>query len=358
LAPSDAQITGRLAQSLFSEEAGKRDLIGARDLARGALRRNGTVIAAVTTLGLSAEVAGDRVRARRLFAYSERLSRRDLTTQIWALEDAVGHGDIGGALRHYDIALRTSPESADLLFPVLAAASGDTAVRSALVRTLAGDPPWAAPFVSYLAENGKDPIVNATVLQRLGLAGFSVPATARVAVVTALTRAGYADQAWSFYASGRPGLDRRRSRDPLFTGDTISPSPLDWTPVESPGISTSIQHGDRGGVFEFSAPASVGGALLRQLQLLPPGKYRLSGHGVGIDQPDGERPYWSVTCHDGRELGRVELPVSNRSARTFDGTFAIPRGCGIQMLQLIARPVSAMTGLSGQIGRVQLEPTQ
>lgn len=355
LAPGDAQLTGRLAQSLFRQDEGRGDHTQARTLARAALRGDATVVAAVATLGLVAEVAGDRGGARRLFAYSERLSRRDLTTQMWALENAVGRGDIRGALRHYDIALRTSPESADVLFPVLAAASANVQVRAALVHLLAGSPAWAAPFVNYMADNGKEPLVNAALLREVSRAGFAVPASARAAVVTTLTRAGYADEAWIFYTAGRR-LDRRRSRDPAFTGDTSAPTPLDWMPVESPGINASIQRADRGGVFEFSAPASVGGPVLQQLQLLPPGRYRLTGHAVGISQADGERPYWSITCHDGREFGRVEFPDVTGTRGWFGGAFVIPAGCGIQMLQLIARPVRAMSGLSAQIDRVQLEP--
>lgn len=356
LAPFDAQIAGRLAQSLFGQDGGKGDHARARLLARSALRRDATAGAAVVTLGLNAEVAGDRALARRLFAYSQRLSRRDLTTQMWALEDAVSRGDISGALQHYDVALRTSPESADLLFPVLAAASANAQVRASLVRMLAGQAPWGAPFVTYMVDHNKDPLISATLLREASAAGFAVPASARASVVTALTRAGYANEAWAFYAAQQHGLDRRRSRDPSFTGDTIAPTPLDWTPVESPGISTSIQRGDRGGVFEFAAPSSVGGSLLQQLQLLPAGRYRLSGHGTTMDLPTDERPFWSVTCHDGREFGRIEIPDPARSGGRFDGTFVIPPGCGIQMLQLVARPVSAATGLSGQIDRVQLEP--
>ncbi|MBB3349640.1 hypothetical protein [Sphingomonas sp. BK069] len=358
LAPANAQITGRLAQSLIREDSARRghDRERGRALALEALRRDATVVPAVVTLGLDAELAGDRTRARRLFAYSERLSRRDLTTQLWALEDAVGRGDVGGALRHYDIALRTSPESADLLFPVLAAASANATVRAPLVRLLAGAPPWAAPFVSYVADHADDPLAAAQLLRAAGDAGFVIPASARAAAVTALARAGYVEQTWNFYVAGRRGLDRRRSRDPRFTADTSAATPLDWTPVESPGISASIQRGDGGGVFEVAAPASAGGAVLRQLQLLPPGRYRLIGHGTGISQPDGERPYWSITCHDGREFGRVDLPDLSRTGGRFGGNIVIPSGCGIQMLQLIARPVSAASGLSAQIDRVELEP--
>ncbi|MDT9096849.1 hypothetical protein RSW32_26335, partial [Escherichia coli] len=77
----------------------------------------------------NAQLHGDVGAARRLFAYGQRLSRRDNSTQLWAIEDAVARNDIPDVLRHYDVALRTSPNLADILYPVLASASADPAIR-------------------------------------------------------------------------------------------------------------------------------------------------------------------------------------------------------------------------------------
>lgn len=77
-------------------------------LARLALRQDPTAVAALATLGLNAQIRGDTNSARRYFAYSDKLSRRSLTTRLWAIEDAVARDDIPAALRNYDVALRTS----------------------------------------------------------------------------------------------------------------------------------------------------------------------------------------------------------------------------------------------------------
>src|SRR3546814_17422634 len=73
---------------------------------------------------------GDRAGGERLLAYSQTLSRRDLRTQLMAIELAVARDDIPSALRHYDIALRTKKNAPDLLFPVLTSALTNPTIRT------------------------------------------------------------------------------------------------------------------------------------------------------------------------------------------------------------------------------------
>lgn len=355
LAPYDGRITARLAASLSSPEATPADRARGDALAKLALRQDPTAVAAVSALGLNAQVRGDTAAARRYFAYAEKLSRRDTITQLWAIEDAVGRGDVKDALRHYDIALRVKPQLSELLYPVLTKASAEPTVRTELIRTLAAKPAWGDEFVNYAAGNGPDPRATATFLIGLRRAGVAVPEAARAGAVNALIAANLSDQAWAYYASIRPGADRRRSRDPKFAAQIETPTQLDWTPLGDAGVTTVIESG----IFDFSAPASVGGPLLQQVQLLPPGTYRLTGHGDGIEQVDGARPYWALTCRgDGRELGRVVMPNSSQAGGSFAGTLTVPVGCPAQVLTLIARPSDAVAGLAGRLDRVELTPAR
>lgn len=63
-------------------------------------------------------------------------------------------------------------------------------------------------------------------------------------------------------------------------------------------------------MFEFSAPTGAAGPLLQQWQVLPPGEYHLAGQSEGVEQTEEARPYWALTCANGRELGRLVLPNS------------------------------------------------
>lgn len=359
LAPYSGRAAARLAASLSgidATDATDADRRRAGRLARFAVRRDPTAVAAISTLGLDAQVRGDVAGARRLFAFAEKLSRRDLLTQLWLIEDSVARSDIEGSVRHYDIALRTSPQMAQVLFPVLTSASGEPAIRAALVRTLAGKPAWGESFVNYAATTTSDPRAIVQFLLGLQRAGVAVPDRARNEAINALAAGDRFDEAWAYYAAVRRHVDRLRSRDPRFLAGFGTPSVLDWVPVSDDRVNSSIQRGDRGGVLDFSAPAGIGGPVIRQMQMLTPGVYRITGHSAGIDQTENARPYWALRCQDGRELGRVIVPGSNQENGVFEGRFSVPAGCPVQTLMLVAQASDAVRGLSGQIDRVQLSP--
>jgi hypothetical protein len=354
LAPYDGRITAAYATSLAGPDATVKDRARADALAKRALQQDPTAVAAVATLGINADVRGDKAAARRYFTYAQKLSRRDLRTQLFMIEDAVQRNDIRGALHQYDMTLRVFPTLSDMLYPVLASASSDSEIRRELIRTLAGQPVWSESFVNYASGDRRDPKSTAALFLELRRAGISVPETARASVVNVLIAGGQTEAAWSYYAAIHPGADRRRSRDPRFAATPETPSQLDWAPINDGGLTTNIQ----GGIFDFAAPASFGGTMLQQLQLLPPGIYRLRAHSIAIEQAAGALPYWTLRCQNGRELGRVEVPNSNVARGNLTGTFNVPADCPVQILFLTARPSDAVSGLSGQFDLVELVPAK
>lgn len=356
MAPGDGRITALLAATQFGADATPSGAARAAIAARLALRQDPTAVQAASVLGFDRHLNGDTPAARRLFAYAATLSRRDLQTQLWQVEDAVARGDVPAVLRHYDIALRTSRAAADLLFPILASAITDPAVRAATVRTLAARPQWGDGFISFIARGDGDPRVTASLFDGLRRAGAPVFEEASAATINTLVARGFIDQAWSYYAGLHPGADRRRSRDPRFTANPRMPSPFDWVATSDEGVNAALQRGERGGVVDFTVSAGAGGPILRQMQVLRPGRYRLYGRSEGIDRPEGARPYWSLTCSDGRELGRALVPRGDASDGTFGAVFVVPAGCPVQTLTLMARPSEAMQPGTGQISLAQLEP--
>lgn len=356
LAPYDGRITARLAAALASPEVTTADRRRANVMAKRALRQDATTVAAVTALGLDAQVRDDTTSARSLMKYAEKLSRRNPQMQLWAIEDAVSRSDVNDALRHYDVALRVNPTLSQILYPVLVSAVGSKNVRMALAHTLAQGPAWAESFINFLPANVPDPIAGAAFLTDLRRMKISVSQAAQTEMVDTLLVKASNEEAWSFYAATNPGVDRRRSRDSDFSAMSDTPSRFDWTIVNEAGISTSIQRTGSHGLFEFVVSSGTGGALLQQVQLLPPGRYRLEGRSSNIDQPAPALPYWVLTCPDGRELGRVEVNNSASSSSNFSGQFDVPSNCPLQTLLLVARPSDAVAGLSGQIEHVTLVP--
>lgn len=357
LAPNDARVAAAMSQQILGPQGGDATIRARADrVARAALLADPTSAAAAATLGLNAELRGDRITAQRAFAYAQLLSRRELRTQLWAIENAVGRNDVPRALKHYDIALRTSRYGPDLLFPVLGSAIADATIRNALIQTLATRPIWGSEFVEYVAGNGPAPQATAQLLRGLQQVGVAVPPSAAASVINALVTAGHVDDAWSYYAARHPGADRRRSRDDTFTGETQNPSAFDWVAVNDGGRTASIQGSNGAGILDFSAPPSIDGVVAQQMQWLPAGRYTLRGKATGIDQPAGSRPFWVLSCAQGQELGRVELPSSGQQAGAFAGTFVVPTDCPVQILALTLRSSDTIGGVSGQISFVQLQP--
>jgi hypothetical protein len=358
LMPSDGRSAGALSLKMIIAGQKPERRARAERLAQFALRQDPTVVPAVVTLGVAAQLKGDPTGARRLFAYSESLSRRDFQTQLWAIEDAVSRNDIPSALRHYDTALRTSRTAPDLLFPVLSSAIEDAAIRASLASVLAKKPAWGPAFLAHVALKARDPKAVGLLLADARRMGAEVSPEASEAAIGNLIRIGAFQDAWRYYAAIRPGANPRMSRDPRFTSSLLVPTAFDWRPVDDAGVTAAIQGNRGGGLIDFAAPPSVGGRLLQQMQMLPPGDYNLEGHSIGIDQPEGSRPYWVLTCRDGREAGRVVLPNSAHRNGIFAGRFSVPSACPVQTLTLVARPSNSISGLSGQIDHVRLYPAQ
>ncbi|MHA6724031.1 tetratricopeptide repeat protein [Sphingomonas sp. RS2018] len=354
LVPYDGRITAAAAMALAGPDSTLADRRRANTLALQALRQDPTAVAAFSVLGVNAEVVGDVRGARRWFRNAQTLSRRDLQVQLWMIEDAVRRGDIPDTLRQYDITLRVIPRMWEVLFPILAAASDEPGIRVELAMVLAKSPPWGPFFVDYVAGNAPDPKIAAKLLTDLRGRGGTVPAQARAKMVNALVKSGSVEDAWTYYAAAGPTRDRRRSRDPNFAADPATASPFDWVPIDGGGLTANIQDG----LFDFAVPPSVGGPMLQQMQWLPPGTYRLTGHSTGIEQAASALPYWTLRCQNGQELGRVEVPGSSVANGNFTGTFSVPAGCPTQTLVLTARPSEAISGLSGQFDRVELVPAQ
>lgn len=356
LAPEDGRIGAILSEKLSGAEADSAERNRSDMLARQALRHDPTAVSAVATLGINAQIRGDTAAARRIFAYADKLSRRDLRTRLWAIEDAVARNDIAVALRNYDTALRTSRVAADLLFPVLASAITNSDIRSDLVRLLRTRPIWGDHFVTYLAVNGPDTRATASVLATLRSRGMNLPEGTEALLIPRLLATGQTDDAWAYYQSMRRGVDRQISRDTSFEANLTLPSPFDWVLITDSGISTTIQRGENGGLVDISVPSNLGGPLLRQTQVLLPGNYVIEGHSIAVERPNGDYLYWALTCDDGRELGRVPVPDSSKQGGRFMGQITVPARCPVQQFTLVAKPTDQMSGLTGQIDFVRLRP--
>lgn len=357
LSPGNGTILAASAQQAFTMAPSEAADSEAARRASLALREDPTAVDALNVLGLQAQLRGETERAREIFQYSLRLSRRELRPQIWAIEEAVNRGDIAAALRSYDIALRTSREAPNLLMPNLVAALAEPKVRAGLLPIMASDPVWTQSFLHRVATSGIAPAAGVAFFREGEAVDLPVSDDLRAALVNALLTQGDSQAAWSYYSEFRPGAARNRSRDPDFALNAVIRAVFDWMPSTQSGISAAILQEGEGGVLDFSLPPGTGGTLVQQTQMLRPGTYRISGRSRGIEQSERSLPYWALLCQDGRELGRVAVPNSNLANGVFEGQVNVPGDCAVQILSLVARASDDITGVSGQIERAMLVPS-
>jgi len=112
---------------------------------------------AIRLLGSLADRAKRPDAALSLMLLSAKVSRRDLLTQIWQINRAAQAGDIAGALDHYDIALRTTKDAPQIIFPVLAQAIGTADIRQVFGKFVRGNAPWMPAFLDYGATQAAHP---------------------------------------------------------------------------------------------------------------------------------------------------------------------------------------------------------
>jgi len=355
LTPGDARSLASKAELLTRDSPSPVRWAMAAEFARRALERDPMLPSAAATLGFRAGLNGDNETAASAFAYSQALSRRDLKTHLWAIEYAVQREDVPGALRHYDLALRTSGKAPAILFPVLASAIADAEIRRSLVPLLVKRTAWVTPFINFVAESPVDARATAALFSDLRRRGFVFPNGAEASLLGALVTSRDFATARTYLAAESSQVSSR-SRLPRFSGNPAIPSPFDWNPQNDVGVMTSIQQGNQGGVFVFSTVAGTGGPILRQLQLLAPGQYEVVSRLVSIDPMEASLA-WTIQCVDGGELARIpviprpEMPVRN-------GRFTVGPGCPAQWLILNVSPGELAGGVSGELDYAEIRPLE
>ena len=356
LAIGNGTISGKYAERRFERTLDPHPDSLEANLAKLALLQDPTAVSALTVLGYQAQLRGDRAEANRVFDYSVSLSRRDLRPQLWAIEDAVGRGDIDEALGHYDLAMRLSEKARSILLPVLATSLSEPLVRQRLIPVLKAGPNWGKAFYETVAKGTRDPAAVVALFESAATAAIRVPATAQATLVNSLLRSGEMEDAWRYYTKIRGGSNRALSRDPRFMFSRPDKTVFDWNLTDGSGVTAVITTEGESGALEFSAPPANGGTILTQTEVLPQGRYKLSGRTEAIDQPQRSAPYWSLKCREGEELLRFDLPNSTASGGRFVTDFTVPSACAVQSLSLTLRSSDNVAGVSGRIRKAEISP--
>jgi hypothetical protein len=337
LSPRDSRALSNLADRILVEKQTSATLQRAAALSKAAIATDPTNVVAIRTIGLV------RPPAAQLpyFIYSNRLSKRDLATQLWLIENQIAKGNARGALAHYDAALRTSETAPTLLFPILSAASEDRELAPEIAKALAKRPDWAQPFLYELVNSAPSPDTLALIFEHVKKAGTPLP----VPLTDNLTRRMMRDYRYDlvlrayFVAGGSDAQIGRSITNPAFTREPAS-LPLDWAFTSDEKIfSGRLEREDRPSDFRMIAQASdgVAGEAVRQLLFLKPGRFRLTAQAGNVPSPRDARVAWRLMCADRDEtrIDEMVLPQSGPGGAANYMDFDVPTSrCSAQWLAL------------------------
>ena len=353
--PWNADALAQQASNIV-QSGDKGDARVAAALARRSLALQPVNPVAARSLGLAQVLDGRVPEAVRSFHYAESVSRRDIPTQLWLIEEAVAAGDIPRALEHYNRALSTSTTVSDSLFPVLIAATATPSVAKALGVILARRPVWSRAFVERLVIQYPSPEALAVLLRAARL--DSASAEDQLLLVTAsqhLVDAGRADLARSLMPGHRGSLETVTNGD--FEHDPGLP-PFDWRLTDTGEFGAAIQSAvdGKGRALFLRSQNATAGELAREFVSLHPGQRYRFGLTFG-DMPDSGGVNVGISCTvSGRSLLAISIPNGSGHAQ---GDLVVPANCPGQWLVVGAEPrFETGAGSDAWIDNVDIQPTR
>ena len=355
---TDARAQATMAEAMIKPQMSADSRAKARSLAEGALRRDPTIASAARTLGVIEDIEGRRANAKRFLTYSASISHRDVPTQIWLIEEAVGRNDTAGALHHFDIALRSSYRSGTLLIPILVDATEDARLLPDIAQTLSRRPWWSDGYQLALVQTGKSLQNIATLFSDLHRRRVPITDEVSNALIVRLVQSGEFLLGWQAYRHAHPDADVNAVRNGNFERED-RPVPFEWqmaNEIDRAGERSSAPNGSIG--LSFYASRGAGGDIARQLIVLRPGTYRISGISRNV-QDGTSRPFWSIECaRDTTNIAFLPLSASTERAQRFSANFAVPtgKGCEAQWLTLRVKASDETGNIEGEIDDVAISP--
>ena len=338
-ASSEGMADALLAQSTAGSAEQSRAAID--QLAKQALARSPLSPGAMRVLALLAAGSGDKALARRRFQFAGQLSRRDLATRLWLIQDAVDRDDALGALDQFDMAMRTSMAARPILYPILAGALSDPEYVAPVATVLARQPNWGTEFVISAIQSGK---ATANIALLLGqYRGPSAAVERQLAEI--LTGQLVSEKRFDMLAryldsanAARVGVCPAACRLASAGFDSGGLAPFAWNIASEQNVRGDV----RDGLLDIHAGADGQGTAASRLLLLTSGRYMLAAAGTlrAVEQVQaGAR--WTMSCV---ESGTVlaTLPLGQPASVAF----AVPAtGCRAQILRLDVK-VDARDALS------------
>jgi hypothetical protein len=324
-------------------------------LALRALEEQAINAKALRILGYAADARGDVVQAGRYVRMAARLSRREPGAQLWLIEASARNGDIAQTLVHYDIALRTKPDTQTVLFPRLLAAIEDPEIRTALKPYIRADNDWATGFLFFANSNSKNlPALVDLIVETNGLADAETAKSQELGLLRQLVAESLFSEARRLYMEmpgARPG---RLTSAALEVSDRDARfGPIGWQLIDDPDAGGGFNNkvGELQTSLSIFANAATTRPVASKLLYLKPGRYLFYVRLSSLDRGDGGFMRWQLRCP---AIPTAPVWTIDSSNTSLSASFIIPANCPVQFLDLIASGGKGQTGLEATVSSVAI----
>jgi tetratricopeptide (TPR) repeat protein len=326
-------------------------------LARRALENQAINAKALRILGYVADAKGDAKTAEKYVRMAAKLSRREPGAQLWLVEASARKGDVAQTLIHYDIALRTKPDTQTILFPRLLNAIEDREIRLALKPYFRRKSDWVRAFLYFANTNSKNlPVLVDLIVETGGLADQESAKGQERDLLGRLLAENYFADARKLYLQ-MPGAKPARLTSSAFDASDRDArfGPMGWQLLEAPDAGSGFtgNGGDRQTNLAIYANSATTRPVASKLLYMKPGKYIFSVRLANFDRGDGGFLRWQLRCPAIGGTPAWTIDSINASLRA---ELLVPANCPVQFLDLIASGGKGQTGLEATIASVFLAP--
>jgi hypothetical protein len=340
--PNESTALAARADQLFFANP-KNPPRAVQTLAIAALRQQAINPKALRLLGYYADVRSDATKAEKYVRMAERLSRREPGTQLWLIEAAARRNDTKQTLVHYDVALRTKPDTQTVLFPRLLNAIEDQEIRTAVKPYIQAKNGWGDSFLFYANANSKNlPALTDLVVETGGLADQKRAQDQELGLLSRLVGEKYFADAQRLFLR-MPGAKPARMVSAGFdSSDRDSRfGPMGWQLIDDPdaGGGFTGKAGDKRVMLSLFANSGTTRPVATKLLYLQPGSYLFGARLANLERGDGGFLRWQLLCPS---------DVSGAALWTIDSP--------VQFLNLIASGGKGQTGLEATVASVSVAP--
>ncbi len=311
---------------------------------------------ALRQIGLTQGLTGQSASVRRLMVVAEKVSRRDVGTQMWWIEDSASRGDVTGALAHYDLALSSSKEAGPILYPILTNALEDPQIRESLAKYVRSNVIWLHGFLQYGIATSKNPKSLVELILRAGKLpkGDDFRVLERE-LLWKLAAAGQNLEARDFFLT-LSGANIQILGDARMTPETTDRrfGPLAWTLSDTPDVNAVL---DSDGRLWIRVSAGIRALAAQRTLFLSQGQNSLSSTTESSPDVPQAGVTWEVLClrkGGSDRIGKFEVSTGGGNKYNIN-TVNVPAGCPAQLVQVFVAGKDATESSEVGISKIAIK---